>query len=797
MIFTPDNIELSLSWRFFGKRYLKSSDFISLCDLVGLKSVSDDELEEYEKNKLLFPAARIIMPDDYAFGFWESQHTSKRVFIFDDKYIEFNDLDWALRFPNHNETPKNYLHPIDNNWGLEGLQKPSENEFVPWDNFYIQVKIDNNTFKEPSATHYYHYWQIYELFEARKLFRKMYKDNNYLVQFREFNHSNSEDLNHLFDALSFFQTNFIYYQKEFLRERTPNDDGIIILDKPEQKRFSNCIKLFALETINRFKLSDEQLFLFLRKIMELYSCYENSERTKLSHTLKKDIWNLTEFIQYVTGMDTLEISKRAGRISIFLKDYLELLFPNRRLQAREESTNFINHYIKEYNKICTTMKINEIDIENFFNYSEIVNISWFEYVITELNKEFHKFSSWHHTITFIYLKMLASLPETLMRIIIQDKSDDQTKQKLENNPKAGMGKLIEFIFCDSKSNILHFYNKYPFWNAKNKRQFLTNLSKYNNKITMINSEFEFIGANLALATLIRNFSSHLVLDDPNLLQGQYVFCIRSLINSICAIWVQCTNNNWGYKSELDQKQSQITPRENFTLTKTEILKLVTYCKNKLNFNDLVQAEAYGYQNLPLCIIDAVFSIGVRYTSTENTVKRFCNHFDVTRLREKDLDPQSEQLSVSSFIQFHEGFTFQEMAEKIYQNKQRTSTRNGILKAEAAYRFASVVQKFDVEYLQDVEKILGNEKFEAEIARIPGQGSGLSTRYFYMLAGDENFIKPDRMIRRFIQAAISRELSMQDCQELLLAAHAELVRDYPLLTPRSLDHQIWVHQRQPP
>jgi hypothetical protein len=138
-----------------------------------------------------------------------------------------------------------------------------------------------------------------------------------------------------------------------------------------------------------------------------------------------------------------------------------------------------------------------------------------------------------------------------------------------------------------------------------------------------------------------------------------------------------------------------------------------------------------------------------------------------------------------------------MAEKVYQNKQRTSTRNGILKTEAAYRFSSVVQKFGVEYLQDVNKILGNEKFEAEIARIPGQSSGLSTRYFYMLAGDENFIKPDLMVRRFIQAAIGRDLSMQESQKLLGAAHSELVRDYPLLTPRSLDHEIWVWQRQAP
>ena len=233
------------------------------------------------------------------------------------------------------------------------------------------------------------------------------------------------------------------------------------------------------------------------------------------------------------------------------------------------------------------------------------------------------------------------------------------------------------------------------------------------------------------------------------------------------------------------------------LSINQIPAFVSYCKTKLDLSTLTPSEEYGYHNLPLCIIDAVFSIGVTYQSTENTVKRICEHFGVTRLREKELAPQSEQLSVFAFIQFHQGFTFQEMAEKIYQNKQRTSTCNGILKAEATYLFASVVKKYGVEYLQDVNKILGDEKFEADIARIHGLSSGLSTRYFYMLAGDENFIKPDRMIRRFIQAAIGRDLSIEDCQALLLAAHAELVRDYPLLTPRSLDHEIWLYQRQAP
>lgn len=231
------------------------------------------------------------------------------------------------------------------------------------------------------------------------------------------------------------------------------------------------------------------------------------------------------------------------------------------------------------------------------------------------------------------------------------------------------------------------------------------------------------------------------------------------------------------------------------ISNPDIQNFISFCIFKLNFSNLTLVEEYGYHNLPLCIIDAVFSIGVNYASTENTVKRFCDYFGVTRLRDKELAPISEQLSVSEFLQLHIGLTLPEMAEKVYQNKQRTSTRNGILKAEAVYHFTKVVQSFGVEYLQDVGMILGDALFEGEIVKIPGQASGLSTRYFYMLAGDENFIKPDRMIRRFIYSAIQRELSLNECQELLVSAHAELVKEYPLLTPRSLDHQIWLYQRQ--
>jgi hypothetical protein len=64
----------------------------------------------------------------------------------------------------------------------------------------------------------------------------------------------------------------------------------------------------------------------------------------------------------------------------------------------------------------------------------------------------------------------------------------------------------------------------------------------------------------------------------------------------------------------------------------DIAKLTAYCRRKLDFTDLQLDQAYFYQSLPLCVIDAVYSIGVRYSSTEAIVRGFCDYFKPTLSR---------------------------------------------------------------------------------------------------------------------------------------------------------------------
>ncbi|MBA3314340.1 MAG: hypothetical protein M3552_19225 [Planctomycetota bacterium] len=136
-----------------------------------------------------------------------------------------------------------------------------------------------------------------------------------------------------------------------------------------------------------------------------------------------------------------------------------------------------------------------------------------------------------------------------------------------------------------------------------------------------------------------------------------------------------------------------------------------------------------------------------------------------------------------------------MAAKAYGSRQRTSTKNGILKADAVGRFAHCLHAHGVDFFQDVPRVADSAQFEADIRAIPGQGSGISLQYFWMLAGSDDFIKPDRMVLRFPQSALSRSVAVREAGSLMRAACRQLAGKYPQLTPRILDHEAWKYQRE--
>lgn len=223
--------------------------------------------------------------------------------------------------------------------------------------------------------------------------------------------------------------------------------------------------------------------------------------------------------------------------------------------------------------------------------------------------------------------------------------------------------------------------------------------------------------------------------------------------------------------------------------------LAEYCRTSLDFSKLT-FDGY-YQCLPLCVIDAVFSIGAHYTSTRNTVEKFARHFKLDSRLVEMVPPTKRQIPLAFLIETYDKYGVDYLTEEIYQNRQRTSTRNGILKSESVLRFSRILHRYGIEYIQDVDRVIAHPSFEREIQQIPGQTSGVCLRYFYILAGSPDYVKPDRMILRFIQTALGRPVSVDQGHSYIVEACKLLQRDYSGLTPAILDNQIWNYQRLQP
>jgi hypothetical protein len=226
-------------------------------------------------------------------------------------------------------------------------------------------------------------------------------------------------------------------------------------------------------------------------------------------------------------------------------------------------------------------------------------------------------------------------------------------------------------------------------------------------------------------------------------------------------------------------------------TAADIDALAKHCRRSLDLAGAKLPDEYFYDSLSLCVIDAVYSIGVRYESVTNVVARYRQFAGLNAVRRRDYADEPE--SLRDLVSRIEEIGVAPFAENILRNRQRTAPTSGILKAEAVLRFSRVLIEHEVVFLKDLQAA-DIRTIEEESLRIPGQGSGIAFKYFLMLAGNDNFIKPDRMIQRFLSSALNRTVEIAECQELVAGTVAILRETHSHITPRSLDYLIWNFQR---
>lgn len=224
----------------------------------------------------------------------------------------------------------------------------------------------------------------------------------------------------------------------------------------------------------------------------------------------------------------------------------------------------------------------------------------------------------------------------------------------------------------------------------------------------------------------------------------------------------------------------------------KISRTLAYIDSTINIEVLRLSEGYYYNSIVFCIIDAIYAMGVRYTSTKMTVRRYClkNGLKIyRRYGSLPIDIKDEH-RVEDFLRIVEEMPYLEIAEDLFENRQRTSPRNGILKAQAVCEFANILYNNNVNSFRDIPILYDDINIQNQIKSIKGQASGKSLDYFFMLIGDDNKIKSDRHIINFLKEATGKTLSKVEIEELFKSCVDILREGNPSITCRSLDHAIW-------
>jgi hypothetical protein len=219
-------------------------------------------------------------------------------------------------------------------------------------------------------------------------------------------------------------------------------------------------------------------------------------------------------------------------------------------------------------------------------------------------------------------------------------------------------------------------------------------------------------------------------------------------------------------------------------TADQLQALVTACERFRG----AKAPAGYRDSLALCVVDSVQSTGVKYSSVVNVVDAY-RAYRRAQGGDPNADGVPELLATFEELGGPEGW-----AEKI-GNRNRTSTRGGVLKSEAIRDAARVLAADGIDTTvallgaaEDEERL---ERLQKAWCAVKGQRSGITWHYMQMLAGIPG-VKPDRMICRFVADALElsrRSVTTGFALEILTAAAKEIG-----ISPTDLDHAVWQFQR---
>ena len=412
---------------YHGFRYLTADQFVSYCnDLKVDLSLSHDDLELYERERVLLPVARVIKPKEYILQRNDADKDSETLGKALPEWTELESLIYGGNADDGlDDLDRAFLD--DNKY----IVKPVIVGFHTWKEY--DVKLANSageSYTVDGAIHYYHYWQVYQVYElltTYPIFSKNYwifkiikegapEKADYLSPVNSTLTVGFYGRDNLFEALSFY-INFYRYERQ--NNEYPSE------------QFSLKMKEHAVFILERFDLKVEDLYSFLFYLLDLERDYRNYEKFLLADEVKKDIPYLVGLISYAGDITFDDIyDNLKNKIPYWTLE--QLRHHDHSLLVNDTAQEDLVYSLKDYNGLFPNIMLTSDDVRELVTFLDENQISIFPFSIYYLVDLLNSHEPIWFTSMYMGLSgMLAGL-EAFLSELVRRKNSRLEKKDLYN-----------------------------------------------------------------------------------------------------------------------------------------------------------------------------------------------------------------------------------------------------------------------------------------------------------------------------------------------------------------------------
>ena len=221
---------------------------------------------------------------------------------------------------------------------------------------------------------------------------------------------------------------------------------------------------------------------------------------------------------------------------------------------------------------------------------------------------------------------------------------------------------------------------------------------------------------------------------------------------------------------------------------TDIRLMADAARRSLPLSEFRLPDEFYPAHLTVALADAVLRPRSWRPGRAEAAARYCRRFGLAPRRPErgELPPPSEQETLGDLLRHFDELGTDAMARALLGTTRGTAgglPAAATRRTESLLRAARSLRSIGVEVLQDVRR----RPPEAVEATLRGAGPH-AARLLLMYTGDDDFVRGDAHVRRFVASAIGRRSVPADRAEgLVRAAAHELI-----FAPRFVDCLIWQH-----